>query len=197
MSDIELLAKEKKHDDNKNNFVVGSDIYILGVFDEDINQYVIPKFYSLIKSEVEKKKPKITIHINSQGGYAAVLDALVSLVELAKSHGILVETIVTGMAYSCGSMLAIIGTKGHRYISEYSEHLVHLGSGGARVTTTLQLARNSDYLKRHFERLIAHYKKYSNVPKLREHMKDDDFYIPSDMCIKWGLADKFLSEMKL
>lgn len=71
------------------------------------------------------KNPEIEIYINSYGGYASELLGLLSLIELAKSEGIKIKTYNIGCAYSCGSLLAVVGDE--RYMYRYADNLPHLG----------------------------------------------------------------------
>lgn len=182
------MSKEK----TKQNFVSTSNvIYIHDIFDEDIVRNVLASFDLLIKEQSSKKDGKITIDIDSDGGYTRYLKSLLLRVEKAKKEGIIIETIVSASAYSCGSMLACSGTKGHRYISEFSEHLCHLGSGTLTANTDLQLERGSERLKAHFDFVRNTYKKYANIPNLEEVIKDDCLFVRGQTIIDWGLADKF------
>lgn len=142
------------------------------------------------------KESSIEVYINSYGGLTDVCFHIVALVEMAKAKGITVKTIVVGSAYSAGSMLAITGTKGHRYIDKNAEHLIHYGEfDGYRKSTPTQVDRGSARFKRHALNLLNHYKKYSNVPDLEEHIKDDFFWIDAKSCIKWKLADKYMEQL--
>lgn len=185
---------ENYNKDAKLNFVKEGTIFIHGGFDETISFDVLSEFDKLIKDETDKKEGKITIDICSSGGYIRDLLNLLSRVELAKSSGITVETIVSSYAYSCGSMLACSGTKGHRFVFEHSEHLCHLGSAGFRVYNDIELDREIEGVKYHFDFVRSTYKKYANIPELSKVIKDDRLFVRGDKIIKWGLADKFINE---
>ena len=58
---------------------------------------------------------KISLYINSEGGVIYSGLAIYDMMNLAKSKGIIVETVCTGIAMSMGLVLLINGTKGHRY----------------------------------------------------------------------------------
>jgi ATP-dependent protease ClpP protease subunit len=173
------------------NFVANNKIYIHGNFDEDIIFNILPIFDDLIKNQKILKEGKISIDIDSNGGYARYLNSLLMRVEKAKQEGVIIETIVSAYAYSCGSLLAVAGTKGHRFVSESAEHLCHLGSGGLIVKNDVELERNNDRLKSHFDFVRKHYKKYANIPNLNQVIKDDCLFVRGQKIIDWGLADKF------
>ena len=50
---------------------------------------------------------------------------LISVIDIAKSHGIKIVTYNIGVAYSCGSMLSILGD--YRIMHKYATNLPHLG----------------------------------------------------------------------
>ena len=184
--------------DIKENFVDKNIVYICGEFDKSIIE-LLPKINDIIATQKPLKEGKLIFRINSNGGYVYILNSLLNIVEQAKKDGIIVETIVDDRAYSCGSQLACSGTIGHRFMSEYAEHLCHYGSGGFRSHTPEQIERDADYLKRSFANIKARYKKYCEptaqkgmVAKLFEKMKDDSFFIPAKECIRYGLVDKIL-----
>ena len=184
--------------DIKKNFVDKNIVYIHGEFDESIIE-LLPKINDIVIAQKLLKAGKITFSINSNGGYVYILNSLLNIVEQAKKDGTIVETIVEDRAYSCGSQLACSGTIGHRFMSEYAEHLCHYGRGGFCPHTPEQVEREASYLKRNFANIKSRYKKYCEptaqkgmVTKLFEKMKDDSFFIPAKECIKYGLVDKIL-----
>lgn len=185
-------------DKSKVNFIDKNTIYIHGEFNESIVE-LLPKIQEIITTQKTLKNGKIIFDINSNGGYNYILTSLINLIEKAKKDGVIVETVVHFMAYSCGSMLACSGTVGHRYISEYAEHLCHFARGTDFSATPMQIQRNADQFLRLQNNIKQMYKKYCEstaqkgcITKLFENMKDDCFYIPAKECIKYGLADKIL-----
>jgi len=180
-----------KHNQEKIlNFVSDEILYIHGDFDYTISQHVIPAFYQLIEREKNKKEGKIIIDINSYGGLTQYLHQLLGMVEKAKKENIIIETRVLSYAFSCGSMLACAGTKGHRFIGESSEHLCHLGAGGAYAKNDTELERQTEFVKAHFDFVRDHYKKHANIPDLKKVIKDDSLFIRGQKIIDYGLADK-------
>lgn len=175
----------------RTNFVIDNTIFIHGVFDKDISIDILPKFDKLIKEGKEKKEGKIIIDIASNGGITYYLKCLLIRVEKAKKEGIIIETRAFAHTYSCGSLLACSGTKKHRFISEFTEHCCHLGSGGFFAENDIELIRQSERLKAHFDMVRNIYKKYAKIPNLEEVIKDDCLFIRGEQIIEWGLADKF------
>lgn len=180
--------------DNKNqeklNFVKNNIIFIHGDFDQDISINVLPEFDQLIEAEKNKKQGKIILDIASNGGVTYYLKCLLARVEKAKKENVIIETKVFSHAYSCGSMLACSGTEGYRFVSDFAEHLCHLGSGGLRANNDKELERGSDRLKAHFNFVRDMYKKYAKIPNLTQVIKDDGLFVRGKKIIEWGLADE-------
>lgn len=187
------MEKEKRIDlvyVNKNTY------FINGTFNDEMRSQVIWNLEKHINELKEKKNPILTFYISSHGGNGYLLLDIVSLFERAKANGIIIRTIVTSHAYSAGSMLAIAGTKGERYISEYAEHLAHYGSfDGVTKYTPLQVEREYEHTKRWNDTMIKHYNKYSKIPDIKNKLKDDSFFITAAESIEWGLADKYDTEI--
>lgn len=170
--------------------------YIAGEFNKDMEAGVVSQLRAEIEKQADRKAGLIELYISSNGGNAYVLIQIIELVELAKRKGVKVRTIVTSHAYSCGSMLAVTGTKGERYISRYAEHLVHYGQfDGYRKSTPYQIERDAERFRRWTKTILSHYERYCEIPDIAEHLKDDFFWIPADDAIKWGLADKYAEDL--
>ena len=186
------MAEEKA----KVNFTQDNTVYIHGEFDDSIVS-ILPTIKSIIETQKTLKNGMITFSINSVGGCFHILHSLLNLIEYAKKEDVIVKTVVECRAESCGSLLACSGTTGHRYMSEYAEHLCHFSRASRYSETPLQLDRNSEYLRRAMYSCKDMYKKYCEptaedgyIEQLFEAMKDDYFFIPAKECIKYGLADK-------
>ena len=172
------------------NFYKGGVFYILGEFDDTISTDIIPELVQKINEEKNKKQGMIEFQISSRGGNTWKLFDLLSLIEQAKRNGIIVKTVVTSIAYSCGSMLAASGTKGHRFIGEHAEHLCHLGDWeSSKVMNEEQTEREALKLKEHFKKIRNLYKKYANIKNLDGVINNDRYYIRGKDIVKNGLAD--------
>ena len=198
---VRLVSNVNYMDKHKENIINANAVYIYGAFDESIIT-LLPEIKKQIDTQKTLKDGKIIFHINSNGGQIRILQSLLNLVEYAKKENVIVETIVECNAFSCGSLLACSGTIGHRYISEYGEHLIHSARCWQHSSTLEQIDRNANYMKRVINNLKDIYKKYCTltakngcVRNLLHHaFKDDNFYISAKDCIKYGLADKILNE---
>jgi ATP-dependent protease ClpP protease subunit len=171
--------------------------FFIGDFDDSLEQQVIVPLTQEIRKQSELKNGVIDLYINSIGGYLHLVNHMTELVELAKASGVVVRTIVPDMAFSAGSMLAITGTVGERYIGKRAEHLIHYGQIMSFETTEQQIDRFTAHKKRIFKGNLDHYKKYCNVPNLDQQMLDDGFFVTAKEAIKWGMADKYMDKLEL
>jgi ATP-dependent protease ClpP protease subunit len=172
-------------------------VFFIGDFDESMESDLLVPLTIEIQKQKALKYGRIDLYINSFGGGLYLVQHLIELVELAKREDIVVRTMVMSAAYSAGSVLAITGTPGERYIARDAEHLIHYGVNGSLNTTPLQIERQEEFNRRMFRWGVNHYKKYSSVPDIEQHMADDHFFVIARNAIKWGLADKYLDKFDI
>lgn len=174
-------------------------VFFLADFDDGMESSIILPLIRQIQHQRTLRYPRIDLHINSHGGYKHLVFQLVSLVEMAKRDDITVRTIVSDVAYSAGSVLAIAGTPGERYIEPTAEHLIHYGLTGSMETTPEQLERNFQAKNFGFKKIRAHYLKYSQLTaeELDRLMNDDSAYINARKSIKAGLADHYTTKFDI
>lgn len=176
----------------------GRNTFYIGEFDEEMEQNIIIPLTQVVKNQAELRDGRIDMYVNSYGGNAHLLMHVVELMELAKRNDVIVRTMVTGAAYSAGSMVAVAGTPGERYIAKNAMHLIHYGNTGASAETTpTQAARQHDANQAMFKQVLDHYTKYCNIPNLEENIQDDNWYITSTKAKRWGMADQFLDKFEL
>ena len=150
-----------------------------------------------VEEQSRLRDGRIDIWVNSYGGYTHTAMHIIELMEQAKRHGVVVRTIVPGLALSAGSLIAIAGTEGERYIAKRGEHLLHYGQVGSLDQTPQQVERSKAYKTRAFKHILDHYKKYAVVPDLESKISDDGFFVPARDCVKWKLADKFTDRLEV
>lgn len=168
--------------------------FFINDVDDSLETDMIVPLIKEIENQSKRSNGRIDIWVNSFGGYAHLAFQIVSLMELAKRNDIVVRTMVNSVAYSAGSIIAIAGTPGERYIDKDAEHLLHLGYTGSGESTVQQLERNYAQKNGHFKHILNHYNKYADVPDLETHLSDDSFFVNSAKCIKYKLADKYLEK---
>ena len=178
--------------DKSLNFVSNNTVYIHGIFDESISKNVIDALNVLVQIESNKKHGKIVVDINSDGGTSYFLKNLLSIFEFAKKSGVIIETRALARAFSCASILASSGTKGHRFIGEHTEHLCHLGKPACHyINNDIEIDRQALRSKSHFDFVRSCYKKYAKIPNLEKVIHNDLLFVHGQKIIDWGLADKF------
>jgi ATP-dependent protease ClpP protease subunit len=195
LDDKDGKGKDKDDDGTPSdlNFVKDGVVYIYGDFDDTIAKSVIPDLMKLVKEQEEKKNPIIKIYIDSNGGYTRYLYSLLAILEQAKAKGIVIETYVYAYAYSCGSLLACAGTKGHRHISYLAEHCCHLGQASmGNLINDVELERAKERVQSHFDKVRNLYRKYANLKDLENQIKFDNWFLRGQEIIDNGLADKFV-----
>lgn len=188
MADCQTEVQKKSQE----NFVVGNRVYILGPFDRSISSEVIPALVEVIEALKTEKDSTIEFYINSFGGYSAELLSLLTLIDLAKNNGIKIVTYNLGTAYSCGSMLAVVGD--HRYMYRYAHNLPHLGQTFLAPTTVEQLNREAKHAAEWFSIVFDIYSTYTKMPKkkLKQVLEDDDYYMNSQECLENGFCDEII-----
>ena len=196
MNDIttaRTVCSEPSNNFKSRNFITDDgNVYILGDFDTTISTHVICGLVSIVNALSCQKDPELHVYINSCGGSAYELFGMISVLDEAKRRGIKVITHVIGVAYSAGSLLAVIGD--HRIMSKYSDHLLHLGNVGTNFSTLEQLKRETENNIKHFDKILDIYTKHSKIPKkkLCEMLKDDKLYLDAKQCLELGLCDEII-----
>lgn len=174
-------------------------VFFLADFDDNMEGGLVVPLTRQIQHQRTLRDGRIDLYINSFGGYKHLVFQLISLVEIAKRDGVTVRTIIPDIAYSAGSILAITGTPGERYIEKTGEHLIHYGTTGSMEHTPEQAARNFAQKQGSFKTILNHYKQYTNIPhdELDRLMSDDSAFIPANKCLKWGIADKYMDKFDI
>lgn len=173
--------------------------FIVTDFDDNMEASLVLPLTLEVRKQSRINGGYIDLHINSFGGYAHLVFHMISQIELAKRNGVIIRTIVPDIAYSAGSILAITGSPGERYVERAAEHLIHYGRTGSVETTPEQVERNHLQKTAHFKRIKQHYQTYTNFdgPELDQLMNDDSAFIKGPKCVKDGLADKFMDKFDL
>lgn len=176
----------------------GRNVFYIGEFDGEMEQNILIPLGSAIRAQSELRDGRIDLYVNSYGGNAHLLMHVIEMIEMAKRNDVVVRTMVTGAAYSAGSMVAVAGTPGERYISKEAMHLVHYGnSGGDGDETPLQAQRRHDANQVMFRQVIKHYQKHCDIPDLEDNILDDNWYITATQAKRWNMADKYLDRFKM
>jgi ATP-dependent Clp protease protease subunit len=145
----------------------------------------------LLFLESENPDRAISFYINSPGGSVTAGMAIYDTMQFIRPD---IHTIVIGQAASMGSLLAMAGTAGQRFILPNARHMIHQPLGGASGQATdveIQARELLRWKKVLTEIYIQH------TGKTYEQLAQDmerDFFMTADEAIAYGLADKKLTQ---
>lgn len=168
-------------------------IYLYDEFTSSSARAVVEALFNYDKEDRKKmdelKDPEILpvhLHINSYGGAAASLRAILSAMDSVVAP---IITIVEGAAYSCGSLLSVCGD--YRIIGQHADLMIHPPYSGA--------AGEVSYMKSSTEHLewldawcVDIYAKHSTIDKeeLQEAFeKHKQWFIGAEEALALGLVD--------
>lgn len=174
------------------NFVKDGRVFILGDFDDSISRYVVPDFIELVSAAGTAKNSVIPIYINSVGGEFDKLQSLLSIFSMARGCGVKIATYNIGMAYSCGSLLAVSGDM--RFMAAGARNMMHLGQTGSISSTYEQLKRNTKDAKEFFDEIVRIYASRTKLAerKIKEILNDDNYWLNAKECLRHGLCDEII-----
>ena len=183
------IDSEMGDDRKSSNFVKNGKVYILGDFDCTISRYVIPDFVDLVGACSGQRDAIIPMYINSFGGDAHELFGLLSAMDLARIVGVRIYTYNIGVAYSCGSLLAVSGDQ--RFMSKNARNLMHLGESSRIASTYEQLKRTNKDTMDFFDKIVGIYKERTKMTeaKIRKILEDDLYFMGAKECLRLGLVD--------
>ena len=141
--------------------------------------------------ESEDPKKPISFYINSPGGSVTAGMSIYDTMQFIQCP---VHTIVLGQAASMGSLLAMAGTKGHRYILPNARHMIHQPLGGASGQAT-DVEIQARELLRWKTVLTDIYSRHTGLDadSLRADMERDNF-MTAEQAVSYGLADKVITK---
>ena len=144
----------------------------------------------LLFLEADNPDKSISFYINSPGGSVTAGMAIYDTMQFIKPD---IHTIVMGQAASMGSLLAMAGTTGHRFILPNARHMIHQPLGGAsgQATDVEIQARELMRWKSVLTDIYVEHTGKSHI-QLRADM-ERDFFMTAGEAVKYGLADKIIS----
>jgi ATP-dependent Clp protease protease subunit len=141
--------------------------------------------------ESEDPDKPINFYINSPGGSVTAGMSIYDTMQFVRCP---IHTIVLGQAASMGSLLAMAGAHGHRFILPNARHMIHQPLGGAsgQATDVEIQARELLRWKKVLTDIYATHtgKDYSELEK---DMERDNFMTAED-AVAYGLADKVINK---
>lgn len=145
----------------------------------------------LLFLESEDPDKAISFYINSPGGSVTAGMAIYDTMQFIKPA---VHTIVMGQAASMGSLLAMAGAPGHRYILPNARHMIHQPLGGASGQATDVEIQARELLR--WKRVLTDIYVLHTGREFQDLEKDmeRDNFMTADESIAYGLADAKLSK---
>ena len=144
----------------------------------------------LLFLEAENPDKPISFYINSPGGSVTAGMAIYDTMQFIKPD---IHTIVMGQAASMGSLLAMSGAAGQRFILPNARHMIHQPLGGASGQATdveIQARELLRWKKVLTEIYVQHTgKSYDQLVQDMER----DFFMTATEAVQYGLADKTLT----
>jgi ATP-dependent protease ClpP protease subunit len=198
------------------NYVSGNNVFILDNFRSITTNEMIGDLSDLVmkleprdeyKGNVTLKSPYdidtskynvINVFINSNGGDIDILNSIITLLGIAKSKGAIIRTTVCSKAYSCGSVLAIIGTPGFRIMYANAYHLVHFGTQTRTAKQESEIESVTNSMKEHHTNWNNLYLNNTNISQkeLKKLMSKDSF-VTANKALKYSFCDWIINEKGL
>lgn len=161
------------------------------ILDGEVNQHSSSLICAqLLFLESENPDKAVSLYINSPGGSVTAGMAIYDTMQFIKPE---VHTIVMGQAASMGSLLAMAGTPGQRFILPNARHMIHQPLGGASGQAT-DVEIQARELLRWKSVLTDIY--VTHTGRDRDTLARDmerDFFMTAAEAVDYGLADKVLT----
>ncbi|MDH4263491.1 MAG: ATP-dependent Clp protease proteolytic subunit [Spirochaetia bacterium] len=197
---MDILKFESEKDSKPRNFkekvqeqfINSRQIYLWGPVTDKSSEDVIEKMMFL-----ENKEPGKPIYffINSPGGVISSGMAVFDIMSMISSP---VYTITMGMAASMGALLFAAGKKGHRYMFQHARVMIHQPLiSGQIVAPAIDIKIHADEIKKtrlELNRILSE----ATGKSMDQIQKDTDrdYWLNAEEAIKYGIADKTLSDIK-
>ena len=164
-------------------------IMVSGQIESGIAQSVVAQLLFL-ESEGESE---ILMYIDSPGGSVTAGMSMINTMNFIKPP---VSTVITGQGASMGSLIALNGTKGRRYMLPAATHMIHQPMGGFSGQST-DFEIHGRELKRWKTRLTQIYADITGKPydELEQDMERDNFFT-AERSVEYGLADEVVASRK-
>lgn len=164
-------------------------IIFLGVpIDDDVANIVQAQLLFLASQD---SSADITLYLNTPGGQVSSGLAIYDTMQLVEPD---VQTIVTGMAASMGSVLLCAGAKGKRSALPHARVLIHQPLGGAQgqASDILIAAKEIDKIRTELYKIIS---EHSGQPFDKVFADADrDFWMTAQEALDYGMVDEIIKK---
>jgi ATP-dependent Clp protease protease subunit len=166
-------------------------IIFLGVaIDDDVANIVVAQLLFLASTDPHAD---ISMYLNTPGGQVSSGLSIFDTMNLIDPD---VQTIVTGMAASMGSILLVAGAKGKRSALPHSRVLIHQPLGGAngQASDIMIAAKEIEKTRTELYTILSECsgQPYEKIAK----DADRDFWMTAKEAKDYGMVDQILSKIK-
>lgn len=188
MDELEMLFAQDKEPLTISLDEEGREIWV----DGQIGEYSTQLMVRAINKLTRPTKSPITIVVNSVGGMLTETLAITDYMQWIISQGITITTIVMGVAYSGGALIATAGSKGSRVILPSSRMLIHQLSsetGGKMEDIHTEAAHLRSMNNLMIDLLVG------TTGQKRGKIQADlskEYYLSAAEAVSYGLVDKIL-----
>ena len=166
-------------------------IIFLGVaIDDDVANIIVAQLLFLASTDAHAD---ISMYLNTPGGQVSSGLSIYDTMNLIAPD---VQTIVTGMAASMGSILLVAGAKGKRSALPHSRVLIHQPLGGAQgqASDILIAAKEIEKTRTELYNILAEGsgQPYDKIAK----DADRDYWMTAQEAKDYGMVDQILSKIK-
>jgi len=160
--------------------------------------YISGLYADAFKMIHDSEQAYVPLVINSYGGYVDCLSTMLDEIDNSEKP---VITIVTGVAMSCGAVLATSGTKGLRFIGNNARFMVHEAAGGARGKSSDVLNDAKDLQNMTDKLVYERFDKQAGKPEgyTKNLVKDNfnaDLFLNANEALAHGYMDSIMSRNK-
>lgn len=145
--------------------------------------------------------PICAIQINSYGGDACCLSAVMSLMSEYRKKGIKFCGVVPGFAFSAGALVFLFCDEGFKFMGDSASlmlHQVQLSHGSDRLSSIKSYADSTHgFQKETFEKISRHLKKKKDWMTKELVKKGEDWYISAKEAQEMGLSQVGLPTFNL
>jgi len=147
-------------------------------------------------NKTEKDRQSIKIRISSFGGWVVGFMAMASMMLHYEEKGIIIETYCDGFCMSAGAYLLMLGSKGYRYATRFSDILIHQTQfSGSGHQTYREREKNFEYDKRDWKMLCDLMREHTNLSEedIEGLTKYNlDVSLSSSEALEKGIVDKII-----
>lgn len=164
------------------------------IFVPEINQQTANALIGqLLFLLADNSKEPIKMYINSPGGSILDGDGVLDTMDMVKSKGVEIHTIVVGKAASFGALILLNGTKGKRFVLPRSRVMIHQPLGGAKGQAS-DIMREAELIGKMKTEINEFISEMTGQPlKVVEEKTDRDTWFRGSEAVEFGLADKVLA----